>query len=129
MARLPTKEELAKGRQIVIFPEGTRRTPGAPPDYHYGVARLYRSLGVPVVPVALNTGLFWPRRSIWHPGVAVIEFLLPIGPGLDTRTFAERLPEVVEAASDRLLAEAAQAPDPPPIPEAARQRIAGLEVA
>ena len=68
--------EIGKGRDIVIFPEGTRRPPGAPPDYHPGVAHLYRALGVPVVPVALNAGLFWPRRQfLRYPGTIVIEFL------------------------------------------------------
>lgn len=119
-----SREELAKGRQIVIFPEGTRRSPGAPPDYHYGVARLYKALDVQVVPVALNSGLFWPRRSLWrHPGVVVIEFLPPIEPGLDTRTFATRLSETIEAGSDRLLAEAAATANPPPLPETARARL------
>lgn len=120
-----SREEIAKDRQIIIFPEGTRRRPAAPPDYHYGVARLYKSLDVPVVPVALNSGLFWPRRSLWrYPGVVVIEFLPPIAPGLDVKNFAERLQTTVEAASDALLAEAAAAADPPPIPDEARDRLA-----
>ena len=56
--------ELAKGRQLIIFPEGTRRPAGAEPRYKYGVAQIYAEEGVPCVPVALNSGLFWPRRSI-----------------------------------------------------------------
>ena len=85
------RAEAAKGRQILIFPEGTRRPPGAEPAYKYGVAHLYRSLGVPCVPVALNAGLFWPRRSfVRRPGTAVIEFGEPIPPGLDRdAAFAE----------------------------------------
>ncbi len=123
-----SREEVAKARQIIIFPEGTRMTPGAPPDYHYGVVRLYRSLDVPVVPVALNCGLFWPRRSfLRHPGTAVIEFLPPIPPDLDAKAFAAALQETVEAASDRLLAEAAHQAGPPPLPEAARARLALLQ--
>ena len=63
------KERVADGREIIIFPEGTRRAPGAPPDYKTGVVLLYDALGVPCVPVALNSGLFWPRRSlIRRPG-------------------------------------------------------------
>ncbi len=58
-----TKEELATGRQLIIYPEGTRRPPGAEPVYKYGIARMYRDLGIPVVPVAMHPGLFWPRRS------------------------------------------------------------------
>jgi 1-acyl-sn-glycerol-3-phosphate acyltransferase len=100
------REEIDKGREIIIFPEGTRRAPGAPPDYQTGIALLYRSLNVPVVPVALNSGLFWPRRSfLRYPGTIVFEFLPPIPPGLDSRAFLERLKASVESASDRLVAE------------------------
>jgi 1-acyl-sn-glycerol-3-phosphate acyltransferase len=58
-----TKEELATGRQLIIYPEGTRRPPGAEPEYKYGIARMYRDLKLPVVPVAMHPGLFWPRRK------------------------------------------------------------------
>ena len=58
------RTELARGRQLIIFPEGTRRPAGAEPRYKYGVAHLYAAEGVPCLPVALNSGLFWPRRSI-----------------------------------------------------------------
>jgi len=123
-----SREEAAKGRQIIIFPEGTRRPPAAPPEYHYGVSRLYRALDIPVVPVALNSGLFWPRRSfLRYPGTVVIEFLPPIAPGLDAKSFAARLQDTVEAASDRLLAEAAEADRPPPLPANARDRLAALK--
>jgi 1-acyl-sn-glycerol-3-phosphate acyltransferase len=101
------RTEIAKGRDIIIFPEGTRRPPGAPPDYHPGVAHLYRALGVNVVPVALNSGLFWPRRKfVRYPGTIVIEFLPPIAPGLDARRFMERLQADIEAATERLALEA-----------------------
>ncbi|HVZ12864.1 MAG TPA: lysophospholipid acyltransferase family protein [Bauldia sp.] len=100
------REEIAKNREIVVFPEGTRRPVDAPPDYQGGVGLLYRSLNVPVVPVALNSGLSWPRRSLLHyPGTIVIEFLPPIPPGLDTRTFLTRLQDAIETASSRLVAE------------------------
>jgi 1-acyl-sn-glycerol-3-phosphate acyltransferase len=103
------REETAKGRQIIIFPEGTRRPPGAPPAYQTGIALLYRTLNVPVVPVALNSGVYWPRRKfLRRPGTIVVEFLPPIPPGLDSRTFLARLQESIETASDRLLAEAQQ---------------------
>jgi 1-acyl-sn-glycerol-3-phosphate acyltransferase len=106
------RTELAKGRDIIIFPEGTRRPPGAPPDYHPGVAHLYRALGVPVVPVALNSGLFWPRRRfLRYPGTIVIEFLPAIAPGLGPRAFMTRLQADIETASDRLLAEAGSGGD------------------
>jgi 1-acyl-sn-glycerol-3-phosphate acyltransferase len=101
------REEIAKGRQIIIFPEGTRRPPGAPPAYQTGIALLYRTLNVPVVPVAVNSGVYWPRRKfLRYPGTIVIEFLPPIPPGLDSRAFLTRLQATIETASDRLLAEA-----------------------
>jgi 1-acyl-sn-glycerol-3-phosphate acyltransferase len=100
-------EEIAKGREIIIFPEGTRREPGAPADYQTGIALLYKSLNVPVAPVALNSGLFWPRRSfLRYPGTIVFEFLPPIPPGLDSRTFLNRLQTSIEEASARLASEA-----------------------
>lgn len=119
------KQEIAKHREILIFPEGTRRPPGVKGKYHYGVARLYKALDVPVVPVALNTGVFWPRRKfLRYPGTIVIEFLPPIAPGLDAKGFLEALEAAIETAADRLLVEAADAPDPPPIPAAVRARLA-----
>jgi 1-acyl-sn-glycerol-3-phosphate acyltransferase len=100
------REEIEKGREIIIFPEGTRRAPGAQPDYQTGIALIYRSLDVPVVPVALNSGLFWPRRSfLRYPGTIVFEFLPAVPPGLDSRTFLQRLESSIESASDRLVAE------------------------
>ena len=119
------KEEARTGRQIIIFPEGTRRPPGAPPAYHSGVAYLYRALAVPVLPVALNSGLFWPRRKfLRYPGTIVMEFLPAIPPGLDSRSFVNRLEKTVEAASDKLLVEAAESPVPPPMPPTAKARLA-----
>ena len=98
--------ELARNRQIVIFPEGTRRPPGAAPSYKYGVVHLYAESGVPCLPIALNSGLFWPRRSIRrYPGTIVAEFLDPIPPGLDRQVFFEHLQQVIEAATARLIEE------------------------
>jgi 1-acyl-sn-glycerol-3-phosphate acyltransferase len=98
--------ELARNRQIVIFPEGTRRSPGAEPSYKYGVVHLYGESGVACLPIALNSGLFWPRRSIRRiPGTIIAEFLDPIAPGLDRQVFSERLQQVIETATARLLAE------------------------
>jgi 1-acyl-sn-glycerol-3-phosphate acyltransferase len=119
------REELDEHRQIIIFPEGTRRTPGAPPDYQTGIALLYRSLDTPVVPVALNSGLYWPRRSfLRYPGTILVEFLPPIPPGLDSRTFLTRLESIIETASNRLLAEADRATPRPPFPQEATARLA-----
>ena len=100
------RAELAHNRQIIIFPEGTRRPAGAEPKYKFGVAHLYAACGVPCVPIALNSGLFWPRRSIRRlPGTVVAEALDPIPPGLDKDAFFARLKEELEAASARLIAE------------------------
>jgi 1-acyl-sn-glycerol-3-phosphate acyltransferase len=99
------RRELARNRQIIIFPEGTRRSPGAEPRYKYGVAHLYAEMGVPCLPIALNSGLFWPRRSIRrYPGTVRVEVLDLIPPGLGKEAFFERLQRAVEAATARLVA-------------------------
>jgi 1-acyl-sn-glycerol-3-phosphate acyltransferase len=119
------REEIDKDRQIIIFPEGTRRTPGAPPDYQTGVALLYKTLNVPVVPVALNSGLYWPRRSfLRYPGTIIFEFLAPIPPGLDSRTFLQRLESDIESASARLMAEALRLGSHAPLADRASARSA-----
>jgi 1-acyl-sn-glycerol-3-phosphate acyltransferase len=98
---------IADRRQIVIFPQGTRVSPGAAAPYHAGVAALYGRLGVPVVPVALNSGCFWPRRSfLKFPGKIVLEVLPPIGPGLAKPAFMAELETRIETASARLETEA-----------------------
>lgn len=100
------KEEIAAGRQIVIMPEGTRRAPGDPPAYKPGAAALYGALGVPCIPFALNSGLFWPRRKfLRYPGTIVLEFLPAIPPGLPRKEFQARLESAIETATARLVAE------------------------
>ena len=103
--------ELARSRQLIIFPEGTRRPAGAEPRYKYGVAHLYAAAGVPCLPVALNSGVFWPRRRslMLKPGTVVVEILDPIMPGLDKDVFFRRLQDAIEPASARLIAEANKA--------------------
>lgn len=97
---------LGRGRQVVIFPEGTRRAPGAAPTYKPGVAHLYSKAGVTCVPLALDSGLFWPRRSLLRfPGTVLVEVLDPIAPGLDSRAFLARLQTVLEDATARLVQE------------------------
>ena len=104
MAR--AREEARDGRQILIFPEGTRRPAGAPPAYKFGVAHLYLNLGMPCLPVALNSGLYWPRRQfIRRPGTIVVDILDPIQPGQTRDVFFRKLVDEIESASDRLLAE------------------------
>jgi 1-acyl-sn-glycerol-3-phosphate acyltransferase len=98
--------ELSRGRQLIIFPEGTRRPVDAEPRYKFGVAHLYAEEGVPVLPVALNSGLFWPRRTfLRHPGTVLVEVLDPIPPGADKNEFARELQEKLESATARLVAE------------------------
>lgn len=117
---IDSRARAAEGREIVIFPEGTRSPPGAPPDYKPGIVALYEGLDLPCVPVALNSGLFWPRRSFMrYPGTIVVEFLDPLPPGMDRRQFRAELERRIETATDRLIAEAAASPDAPPLPESA----------
>ena len=113
------RRRAANGREIVIFPEGTRTVPGAEPDYKTGYVALYEGLGLPAVPVALNSGLYWPRRSFRrYPGTIIVEFLEPLPPGLARAEFRARLESAIETASARLIAEAAASPNPPPVPVA-----------
>ncbi|HEX7885164.1 MAG TPA: lysophospholipid acyltransferase family protein [Phenylobacterium sp.] len=99
------KALFAKGRQIVIFPEGTRQEPGATPDYKPGIAALYRELDVPVYPVATNAGLHWPAHGlIRRPGTIVFEYLEPIPPGLKRAEFMRLLQERIETRSNELMA-------------------------
>lgn len=101
------RQRVGEGRQIVIFPEGTRRDLGAPPAYQVGVFALYKSLGVPCLPVGLNSGCFWPHHGfVFRPGSIAIEFLPPIEPGLSKNVFMRRLAQEIEGSSSRLLAEA-----------------------
>ncbi len=94
----------ASGRKIVIYPEGTRTAPGRRAAYHPGVAALYQQLGLPVVPVALDSGLYWPRRSLLRrPGRIQVDIRPPIPPGLPRREFMKRLESEIESASDTLL--------------------------
>jgi 1-acyl-sn-glycerol-3-phosphate acyltransferase len=117
------KARAAAGREIVIFPEGTRRAPGAPPAYKAGVLALYEDLGLPCVPVALNSGLYWPRRKLMrYPGTIIVEILDPIPPGLPRAQFRKELETRIETATAGLIGEAAAAADPPPIPSEAVNR-------
>jgi 1-acyl-sn-glycerol-3-phosphate acyltransferase len=93
------------GRQVVTYPEGTRKPPGAEPDYKPGIAALYRELNVPVYPVATNAGVHWPAHGfIRRPGIIVLEYLEPIPPGLKRAEFMRILEERIEAKSTELLA-------------------------
>lgn len=101
------RKAIANGQQVIIFPEGTRRPPGATPHYRYGAVHLYKELGVSCLPVALNSGLYWPRRSLEHvPGTIRMEFLPAIPPGLEPASFAKRLESDIETASRALIDDA-----------------------
>ena len=106
MVRWAQEQFRLEDRQLVIFPEGTRKAPGAEPDYKPGVAALYRELGVTVHPMATNAGTHWPAHGfLRRPGVIVYEFLEPIPPGLKRGEFMRRLEDSIETACNRLLAE------------------------
>jgi 1-acyl-sn-glycerol-3-phosphate acyltransferase len=107
------RDAVRGGAQLIIFPEGTRTPPGAPPAYKTGIAQIYVTCGVPCLPIALNSGLFWPRRTFMrYPGTLVVEFLDPLPPGLSRDEFLTRVRTGIEEATDRLvqagLAEQAQ---------------------
>lgn len=101
---------LDAGRQVFVFPEGTRRPPDAPAAYKAGLSFIYSETGAACLPVAVNTGLFWPRRSfLRRPGTAVVEFLPVIAPGLSRGAFHSRMTSAIEGASRGLMAEALEA--------------------
>jgi len=98
---IPVRDE---GRPIVIFPQGTRVAPGTFRPYRIGVGVLYEQLGIPIVPVALNAGLYWPRRSfLKRPGTIVVEILPPIPPGKSRQAAMQELEARLEAATDRIV--------------------------
>jgi 1-acyl-sn-glycerol-3-phosphate acyltransferase len=123
-----TKIEMDNGRQLIIYPEGTRRPPGAEPSYRYGIARIYRDTQVPVVPIVMHPGLFWPRRSTMrYPGHFKVRILPAIPPGLDPDEFFTRLTETLERESDRLLMETVEANPHLPLPPTAAKRITEIK--
>jgi 1-acyl-sn-glycerol-3-phosphate acyltransferase len=97
---------IGQKRPIVIFPEGTRSKPGQKPLYHSGIASLYLHLGIPVIPVAHNAGLFWPRRGfLKYPGTITLELLEPIQPGLSRQEFMTVLENTIETKANELAKE------------------------
>ena len=98
------RKRLAEGRPVVIFPEGTRAAPFAAPHYKPGVVALYRALKVPCLPIALNSGVFWPRNSFWRfPGTIVVEIMPAIPAGLDSGSFSTRLESAIETRTAELV--------------------------
>lgn len=114
---MQARAAMKRGQSILIFPEGTRKKPGAAPDYKPGVAALYDQLGVPCIPVALNSGLYWtgPSGFLKKPGTVVVRFLAAIPAGLRRKEFMLLLEDRIETATAELLlathAEAPQAPE------------------
>ncbi len=105
------KHEADRGRQVVIFPEGTRRLPGAPPEYKSGVFAMYKELERPCVPVALITGNCWSRKGVdRHPGTTIFQILPPIEAGLPREEFMRKLQDAIEPAADDLLKEVGAEP-------------------
>lgn len=101
------REACARGRQVVIFPEGTRVEVGQASTYHTGASHLYQALGVPCVPVALNSGVLWPKDAFMRPpGVITVEILPAIAPGMDRRKMHALLEAQIQSASLRLCTEA-----------------------
>ena len=96
---------LQKGRCIIIYPEGTRTEIDALPQYKPGIAMLYKHAQVPVVPVAINSGLFWRKNKLLRTGTAILEYLEPIQPGLDPKIFMEILQERIESGTKKLIEE------------------------
>ncbi len=100
-------ETLEQDRKVLIFPEGTRSKPGDQIKYQRGIAMIYKQSGTSVVPVALNSGLYWGKRKfLRYPGTIIIEYLPPIEPGLSLDEFMENLTTSIETASNQLIEEA-----------------------
>ena len=118
---------LDRGCRIIIFPEGTRKAPLAPHDYRYGIVRMYEALNTPVVPVALNSGLYWGRHSLvlW-PGTSRARFLPAIMPGLSPQAFHRELTDRIEGETNRLILEAFDRGLSRPIPQELRERLESL---
>ncbi len=101
---IQSRQAIQQNQSILIFPEGTRTQPGGASTYQPGVGLLYGDLNIPVLPVALNSGLFWGRRSwVKKPGKVTIEFLPLIEPGLNRQDFMNRLEHDIESACEKLI--------------------------
>jgi 1-acyl-sn-glycerol-3-phosphate acyltransferase len=122
------KAALDRGARIIIFPEGTRKAPLDEYDYKWGIVRLYQGLNVPVVPAAVNSGLFWGRNSplLWR-GTARARFLPPIPPGLPPEEFRARLIGAIEGGTNELLLQAYEEGLARPIPDDMFEKFEALK--
>ncbi len=119
---------IAGGRHVVIFPEGRRIPPGEASDIKSGITYLYRLSGVPVVPVALNSGFYWGRQTLLkRPGRIIVEFLPAIPPGLSNEAFQAAFGGAIDAAADRLILEADRTRPRPHFPPSAEARLRVLK--
>ena len=122
-----TREQMDDGRQLIIYPEGTRRPVGAEPKYRFGIAKIYAELNVPVLPIAMNPGLFWPRRKfLRYPGLIRVRFLPPIEPGLAPEVFMKQLVDDMETATGELLVQTVEENPNLPLPPQALKRYEEL---
>ncbi len=97
------KEKIIYGNSIIIFPEGTRKKPGDPPDYKSGIAGIYKESNAQVLPVAVNSGHYWPKHTfIKKPGKIIIKFLKPIPTKLEKKEFLERIESVIEEETNKI---------------------------
>lgn len=111
MART-AKQQYEAGRQIIIYPEGTRKMAFDEPTYKYGITHMYTNVNARVLPAALNSGLFWPRRGwMLYKGTCVLEFMPVIEPGLEGKEFAAKLEATIEEKTNALMQEAANDPE------------------
>lgn len=111
-----SRVQYSEARQIVIYPEGTRTRPGAKPNYKYGIVHLYNELQAIIIPAALNSGLYWPRRSWYlYPGTITLEFLPPIEQNLSKEEFKSRLMRSIEDKTNALMQESLASTNPPPL--------------
>src|SRR5690606_30854015 len=128
-ALVEARKRMDDGRQLIIYPEGTRRPPGAEPAYKWGIAEIYAALNVPVVPAAHVAGLYWPRRKfLRYPGRLRAQFLPPIERGMEKAAFMKRLIAETEAGCDASRIAAATSENPPALPETASRRLKELGV-
>lgn len=105
-----TEVHAGQGRQIILFPEGTRRPVDAPPEYRNGISMIYAMLDVACVPLAHNAGLFWPNGyTPSRTGTIIVEFLPAIPAGMPRDAFQQMIEQQLETASSRLVAEGRRA--------------------
>ena len=98
------KQSIVNGYSIIIFPEGTRKKPGESPDYKTGIAGIYKESEAEVLPVALNSGYYWPKHTfIKTSGKIIIKFLKPIPSGLEKSEFLKKIESVIEEETNKII--------------------------